>query len=206
MAGIQTTGWDATYSPEWAVDYHDREHNLPGGARLDPAAFPYTGQYTAKANGAAAAGATSITVDPLPADIQIGQVLDWTGTGELSRVTAKALKGAVTISVEALDAGVEDNDEAGYGNVRKTVRGGTIVGRTNAERDASAGFGPAADADDEVFITIFTVFDANINPDVELYRRGGGVKVNLLPAYAAASSAIKTKLDAKYEMVRGNTV
>lgn len=203
MARVETAGFVADFRPNWAVDYFGRVNNLPGGARLDPSAFPNIGLNIAKANGAAAAGATSITVDALPARLPANTLLDFTGTGEFARVTADAAEGATSISVEALDAGVEDNDEAYYGSVRKSVKSGTVVGRTNAERDANTGFGPAADADDEVYILIFTVYDANINPDCELLRSGSGVKFNHLPNWTTLSSAIQTKLAAKYELTRG---
>jgi hypothetical protein len=203
VARVEFQGWDVSFRPEWSVDYWGREHNLPGGARLEPSAFPNTGQYTVTAPSGAAAAATSIVVSALPAKLPANTLLDFTGTGEITRVTADAPQGATSISVEALDAAIEAGDTAPYGNVRKSVIDGTVIGRTNAERDSFAGFGPAADTDDEIYILLFTVFDANLNPDCELLRKGSGVKYNRLPGYAGLSAAIKTALANRYELVLG---
>lgn len=77
------------------------------------------------------------------------------------------------------------------------VPSGTVVGRTIAERDASAPFGPAADTDDEIFLTVFEV-DTDINPDVELYRHNGVVYENYLPVFSTLSAALKTVLRSIY--------
>jgi hypothetical protein len=45
VARIDTSGFSGVLRPGWAVDYFHREHNLPGGARLD------AGQFAADANG-----------------------------------------------------------------------------------------------------------------------------------------------------------
>jgi hypothetical protein len=88
-----------------------------------------------------------------------------------------------------------------------TIPAGTLVGRTIAERAAGAAFGPAADADDEVFITVADVDldDANEDDrvDVDLVRHGTLIKIDLLPSYAGASAAVKTKLEAKYQLILG---
>lgn len=111
-------------APVWAGDYFARDHMLPGGARLDAAAFP--------------------AATPL------------------------------------------------------TVVSGTALGRTLAERAADAGFGPAAAGDDEVFLVCFDVFDANRNPDVELYRPGSIVKENFLPGWDDLAAEVKTLVRAAY--------
>jgi hypothetical protein len=78
------------------------------------------------------------------------------------------------------------------------VPSGTLVGRTFAERAAGEGFGPvavggdpAAVTDDEVYLIIFDVIDANTDPDVELYRHGGVVKVNYLPGWDSLNAAVQ---------------
>lgn len=118
-------------SPVWAGDFHNREHDRPGGAQLVAAGF------TADANGV------------------------------------------------------------------KFVPSGTAVGRTFAERAAGTGFGPAADADDEVYLTAYDVKDAVTNPDVTLYRHGGLVKENYLPGIGSMSAAVLAKIRAAYETIRG---
>lgn len=64
---------------------------------------------------------------------------------------------------------------------RRYIPSGTLVGRTVAERDEGTGFGPYAEGDDEVYLVIFDVWDADRNPEVELYRHGSLVKENFLP-------------------------
>lgn len=193
-------------SPEWAGDFLDREHLVPGGARVDAAQFYPTDSVLVKLNGAAAADDTSITVDALSGAVPSGTLLHFGQSKEFARTTANAAAGATTIAVEALPSALEDNDEARYGGVGtypKRIPSGTLIGRTFAERAAGAAFGPAADADDEVLIVALDVTDAAKNADVELYRPGSIVKENFLPDFAALSSALLTKLRATYVTTRG---
>lgn len=186
------------------VDYDERRTNLPGGVRIDPAQFNREGTFTVTMAAAASAGATSLTVDPLPDDLRVGDILDFTGAGEFAKVTTAAAEGEETVAVEALDAGIEDGDTATViGAGVKTIPAGTVIGRTNAERDADTAFGPADDADDEVFILVNTIQDADINADAEVMRRGAGIKVNLFPGWDNLSAAIQTALADKYELTRG---
>ncbi len=67
------------------------------------------------------------------------------------------------------------------GTGRKYVESGTLVGRTYAERDAGAGFGPVDAADDEPYLLLYDVYDANENPEAALYRHGSLVYENKLP-------------------------
>lgn len=82
------------------------------------------------------------------------------------------------------------------------IPAGTLVGRTAAERAAGTDFSPAADADDEIYIVAADV-DKDLTTDVDLVRHGSLIKTNFLPSYAAASVAIKAKLEAKYQLVLG---
>lgn len=125
MARITDTTATLT-SPGWAGDYLNREHLIPGGAKVDPAG--------------------------------------WSA------------------------------DSAG----RKPIPSGTAVGRTFAERDAGTGYGPAGDADDEVYLVAFDVTDAVLNSDVELYRPNSVVKETYVPGFAGLSAAVKAKLRAAY--------
>lgn len=88
-----------------------------GGRQIDWANVPESfrrGAVKAVANGAAATGATSITVDPLPEDLPRGAILNG-GVGDQVVLTAPAAKGATTIAVEAITGGgIADNQELVY--------------------------------------------------------------------------------------------
>lgn len=191
--------------PAWAGDYFNREHMIPGGARVDAAQWVTT-TYTITAPDGAASGATSIVVTATLVALPSGTVLDWTGTGELSKLSANAALGATSLSVVALDAAIESGDTAPFAVTDATpvtVPSGTVVGRTIAERDAGTAFGPADASDDEVYIVCFDIYDASINPDVDLYRPNSIVKENFLPVWSALASGVKTKVRAAYICVRG---
>lgn len=191
--------------PAWAGDYFNREHMIPGGARVASAQWATT-TYTITAPDGAAGGATSIVVTATLVVLPTGTVLDWTGTGELSILTADAAVGATSLAVGALDAAIESGDTASfavYDTVPITIPSGTVVGRTIAERDAGTAFGPADASDDEVYITCFDIYDSSINPDVDLYRPNSIVKENFLPGWAGLASGVKTKVRAAYVCVRG---
>lgn len=83
------------------------------------------------------------------------------------------------------------------------VPAGTIVGRTNAEAAAGADFGPAGDADDEVFLTLHPVNIVTGDRGVALYRHGSVVRFTSLPSWAGASAAVQGKLRAAYQLVAG---
>jgi hypothetical protein len=84
------------------------------------------------------------------------------------------------------------------GSGRKNIPSGTALGRTAAEATAGTGFGPADAADDEIFLLAFEVTDAAINVDCELYRAGGAVFTNYLPAFSGLAAGVQTALKAKY--------
>lgn len=208
MAYITLGSWSAEYgAARWAADFRSRDHLVPGAVKLVAASFPYYGQVTVTANGAAAAAATSITVDALPAAIPAGTLLDFTGTGEYARVTTAAAAGATTLAVDALDAGIEDNDTATYvpTGAKRYIPSGTAVGRTVAERDAGTGYGPADAADDFTRLLAFEVEDVDENNDGVLYRPGSVVKENLLPEVVAGTmiAGVLTDIRATYTCERG---
>jgi hypothetical protein len=92
-----------------------------------------------------------------------------------------------------------DADVSTYpGTGKRLIPSGTVLGRTIAERDAGTGFGPAADADDEVYLNFFQIDDADSISDVELYRGRGVVYENFLPVFSTLSATIKAKLRAFY--------
>ena len=106
------------------------------------------------------------------------------------------LPGGAKLDAAAFSAGADG---------KKRVPSGTIVGRTIAERDASAGFGPAAATDEEIYIVAFDVLDAATLNDVELCRPNAGlvVKENFLPGWAGLAAGVKTLVRAAFVCTRG---
>ena len=203
MAYFDAGAWQEENSPRWAADFRSRDHLVPGPVKLEAAQFPVTGTVVVTMDGAEIAGVTSLTVDPLPGAIPSGTLLDFSGTSEIVRTTALAAKGATEVPVEATDAAIEDNDTATYipaGATKKTVRSGTAIGRTIAERDAKTGYGPASAADDEVYLLAFGVEDVGEDNAGVVYRPGSVVKENLLPEVIDGTmiSGVLTKIRANY--------
>lgn len=189
--------------PVWAGDYMTREHVLPQGAFLDVAQFLATDSVVVSVNGAAAQAAETMTVDALSGPIPSGTTLIF-GTGEYATLTAAAAKNATSLSVQPLVNGIEDNDTATYtGTELRTVRSGTPIGRTFAERDAGTGFGVAADADDEVYLVAYDVLDVTQDNGVDLYRHESLVYEDFLPGWATMSTALKAKVRAAYQTAKG---
>jgi hypothetical protein len=191
-------------SQVWAADFVGPEHLIPGGARLNVAAFPAPDAVTVTAGtGGAAQGAGAIPVVALSGPIPNGTILAF-GAGEFAKLTAAAAAGAESLTVEALVNAIEEGDTATYAGVRadRPVPSGTFVGRTLVERDAGTGFGPADANDDELYLVAFDV-DAVANPDLELYRPGSAVFENLLPGWAGMAADLKVKLRAKYVCISG---
>jgi hypothetical protein len=93
---------------------------------------------TVKLNGAAAPGAVSLTVDPLPVDLNVGDVLEF-GTLEQVTVTmnASALAAATSITVLALSGPIPDNTLLDFGtNKFARVNGAVAAGATSITVDA----------------------------------------------------------------------
>lgn len=205
MAGITYPTYTNQTFPAWAGAFFEPEHLLPGGARLDPAQFNAADAVAVTVGaGGAAAGATAVPVAALPGPIPAGTTLFFGGT-KYARLTAAAAAGAVSLAVSALPTALVAGDAATYpGAGRKSIASGTVLGRTYAERDAGTPFGPAADADDEVYLVAFAIDDAAKNADVDFVRPGEFVvKENLLPQAGALSAALMAKLRANYVCVRG---
>lgn len=195
---VNTTS-PALASPRWAGDFGSRDYLLPGGATVEPSQFLRSDAVVVNVGAAGAlAGAVAVPVDALTGPIPNGTVL-YFGGEKIAKLTAAAALGAVALAVEALPNALVDADVTTYvGVAKKRILSGTALGRTFAERDAGTGFGPAADADDEVYLNFFQIDDADSISDVELYRGRGVVYENFLPAFATLSAAIKAKLRAFY--------
>ena len=189
----------------WAGDFFNREHMVPGGARVDAAQWQNV-THTITAGAAALAGAEEITVVALTTALPSGTVLDFTGAGKFAKLTAAAAVGATALTVEALDTALDKDDEASYvvtDAAPVTLPSGTLIGRTYTERDAGTAYGPADAGDDEIYLVCFEVYDALTNPDVELYRHGSIVKENFLPGWADVAAGLKTAVRAAYTCVLG---
>jgi len=199
MAGVEYESRTTVARGEWRQDELGREHVTVEGGRLNAAAFPFTGQITVTTSGAALA-ATTMPVTALAGPLPNGTILDFTGIGELVKLTAAAVTGATSLSVEALDAAVEAGDTATYipAGAKRYVPSGTLVGRTWAERDAGAGFGPFASGDNEVYLTNNDVSDATVDPEVSFYRPGGLVAEKYLP-----TGQNLTEIRARYQCIAG---
>ena len=167
----------------WAGDFLDREHLMPGGAKLDASQFLATDGVTAVTTAQALADATSISVSALSGPLPSGTILYFGESKEFAMLTAAAAAGATSITVQALPQTIESGDSATYAGTTgiKRVVSGTVIGRTYTERDAGTGFGPAAASDDEFYLVAFDVTDAAVNADVELYRPGSIVKETFVP-------------------------
>lgn len=189
----------------WAGDFFDREHLLPGGAKLDASQFLATDGVTVTTTAEAAADATSISVAALSGAIPNGTMLYFGQAKELALLTSAAAVGATSLAVQALPSTIESGDSATYAGTTgiKRVVSGTAVGRTYTERNAGTGFGPAAAADDETYLVAFDVTDASVNADVELYRHGSIVKETFLPGWSSLASGVQDDIRANYECTTG---
>ncbi len=204
MAKI-TFGEESLTPPAWAGDYFNREHLVPGGAKVDASAFnaPDAVVVTVGAAGAAV-DATSVPVAALSGPIPAGTTLDF-GGDKFATLTAAAAAGAETLTVRALVTALVEDDTATYAGAGalKNIPSGTPIGRTFAERANGDAFGPADDSDDEIYLVAFDVTDADNNADVELYRHGSIVKENYLPGFASMDSDLLAEIRALYQTTRG---
>lgn len=205
MSRDQTLNGFRPAQPEWCGDFLGREQLVPGGSKVDAAAFPLQTAMTVKLDGAAAVGAVALVVDALAADLLPGAMLNFGGTGAFAFAPNGALAGAVGIVVAPLDKAIADNAEAPVlETVRKFAPSGTVVGRTYAERDAGTAFGLAGDADDEIAIIAFDRALDKIT-DIDLVRPFAGVTVkeNFLPNFAGLSAAVIAAVRARYNCTIG---
>jgi hypothetical protein len=187
-------------SARWAGDYMDRDHLVPGGAKLDATQFisALTGTRVVVGAAGAAAAAVAVPVAALANAIPVNTVLDF-GGAKFARLTAAAAKGAVTLTTAPLVTALVSGDTATYaGTGKKNIPSGTLLGRTRAERDAGTPFGVPIDTDEEIFLLAFDITDADANDDCELYRYNSIVYENFLPDFAAASATIKAFIRSRY--------
>ena len=207
FARIEGPGfWTENAHPAWIKDYLSRDRVVPGGAMLDPSQFSKADETVLTVDANAGAGATSITLSSaIPTDDRGAQVRIPSGTildfgRDMAVLTADAVTGDATLSVEALSTGVTAGDTATYaGQGPIFVPPGTVIGRTRAEAEANTAFGPVdftpstSVDDDEVFLTVFPVQDAEKNAEVELLRPNSGTVIvyDLLPNWANLDPAVQ---------------
>jgi hypothetical protein len=190
----------------WAGDFHSREHVAPFPARVDAAQFNDANAVAITQSGGAAANATAVPVVATTVAIPAGRALYWGGSKKFSRVTVDAAIGATSLTVEALPTALVDGDIAYFSPYpdRKTLKSGTLLGRTYTERDAGTAFGAAVYTDDEFFILLYDIEDANYNPDATLYRNGSLVFEDKLPDWTAISgnANLLATLRSKYQCIK----
>ena len=205
-------------TPNWiGTPLTDPKITTPGGIRLDPAQFPREDAVTVVVAVAANANDTSITVTALAyADgraipstviaIPSGTILRF-GVKKFAILTANAMGGATTLTVEELGHSLALNDTATYAGVarRRLVRSGTLVSRTFAERTAGTGYGPAVHTDDQIALVAFDI-DLEIETLATAYQPNAGnvVYENFLPGFDALSSNLKTAIRSRYTCMIGN--
>lgn len=109
--------------PPFIVDQHAVVRD--NGRQIDWDALPQTFvdlPETVKINGAVAKGANSITVDPLPVDLKIGDVLDFGDYAPVTvTVSASALAAATSISVTALTGPIPSGTVLDFGTTKFAV-------------------------------------------------------------------------------------
>lgn len=200
---LNTTG-PTLGSPRWAGDFGSRDYLVPGGAKVDAAQFLADDAVVVNVGAAGAAiGAVAIPVDALTGPIPVGTVLFFSGV-KIAKLSAAAAAGAVSLAVEAIPTALVDADVTTYrGTGRVRIPSGTALGRTIAERNAGTGFGPAIDTDAEIFLNFFEVTDAAAIDDVELYRPGGTVYENFLPAFSTLAAGVQAALRDRYQCTIG---
>ena len=193
-------------APLWAAEPLDADKLLNFPAQVDPAQFKDAlGSVITVAAGGAALGATAIPVAAIPVDLNINTVLDF-GGGKFARLTAKAAAGATSLTVAALPTALVAGDKAVYSPFgRLELPGGTLVGRTYAERAANTPFGPAVNTDDEIYIVAFERAHLWDDNRVTLVKPNTQIKENRLPDYAtiSADATLLGKLRAAYICVVG---
>ncbi len=89
------------------------------------------------------------------------------------------------------------------------VPSGTLLGRSAVERDAGIGFGLADPAtDDEIYLTLYDIYDLTKYPLADFYRHGRLVFYNFLPDLMDGTPLLGspqyTKIRELYECWIGN--
>lgn len=191
-------------TPNWlGAKITDPKVVIPGGVGLNAAEFFREDRVVVTlAAGAVTAGAnkTLTTATALTGNIPAGTILDF-GAGEFATLTAGATKGSTSITGVTLASDLEGAESATYLGVGKIkAEGGTLVGRTLAERDAGTGYGIADPTNDEQFCILLHDVDLSeedVAPGIQPMA-GNVIYENLLPGWSALSSDAKAKVRSLY--------
>lgn len=189
--------------PQWCAEFLAPERLIAAGTQADISQFKFSDAATlVLVAGAVTAGAnkTLTITTPLEASIPLGTVLDF-GGGKLHTLTTRAEVGATKL-IGTLAVAVAGGETFAYKGVsgRTVVDEGVFVGRTFAERDAGAGFGPAALAtDDEIYLVAFPNDYLEMDKGITLVRRRHSVYENMLPGWSTFSAPDKAKIRSLYD-------
>jgi len=183
---------------------------VPAGAKINPGEFAAYGSiFVTVATGGAAINAVSVPIAPLAPLAKVGTVILSIGTvlvfgvKKFAILTAQALAGDVTITVQALPTALVATDAANYSpGYSKPIQAGLLVGRTFAERDSSTPYGAADVATDtDIYLIGVGCQDANINPEIVLLRHQTLIYENRLPGWDAMTAPQKTKIRSLYQCI-----
>lgn len=150
-------------------------------------------------------GSTALPVTAISGAIPANTVLVF-NTGQIAYVSAPAVSGATTLIVDALVWPIPHGAQAAYmGSGQVRILAGTPIGRTTAEQDVGALFGPAATdgSDDEVYLLVHDIDDALLDADADCYRPGGLVDIAHLPNWSTLAAGLKAQIRTLYHCMRG---
>lgn len=206
MAKVEFS-YDQNSFPAWAAEQLTPDTMVPGGAKLDPTAFPRQDQQiiTLAAGIVTAGNGKTLTLaSALLYPLLAGTILDF-GSGEIATLTLNAPKGATSFTNVSLAADLEGGEtylHLGFSPFR-IVESGTLVGRTFAERTARFPFGVAdvTTPDDELFLTASTASDLANNNDVTLLRHGTLIYEDKLPNWAGLTIGAKAAIRSRYQPI-----
>jgi hypothetical protein len=183
-------GTNQLTSPIWAADFLNREHLVPGGARIDPLQFNETDGVVVTVGAAGAAiGATSIPVDALPGAIPSGTILNF---GSYAPVT-------VTLADASVSAGDTSITVAALSG---PIPAGTVLdfsGGTNAQLAKLTAAAAAA----ATTLTVAPLDGTIANTQTALFP--GGTKQARLTAAAAAAATSLTVDELQFALVDDDT-
>lgn len=209
-------------SPAWAADPLEPIRLLPGGSFLDINQFPAIDGVVVTIAASAVQGATTISVGPIVSNLPppVAGSYPVPVVNPIPNGTTLALGGAKfatvnqvggipvasgnqNVTVLALPtalAGAETYTYPGAGLLKRSVLGGTAVGRTFTERNAGTYFGPAdlVTPDDEIFLVAFDVDDLSRDASVTLVRPSKSFTIfeNALPGWSTFNSTQQAKIRA----------
>lgn len=198
MARITSGSFKTSVHPVWAADFGSRDHLIAGGGFVDPTQFSRRDRVQVQSTSPTAVGATTMAIAAAPGALKAGSTLVF-GTSSVT-LTADVPTGATSIAISAATEAIASGVTGIYTGIGEVfIPSGTLVGRTEAEMLASAPWGPADVAGDhQMFLTMYDVYDARENAEVEFYRPGAQVKENFLPGWSTLATNIKTKIRSLY--------